>query len=331
MEPRTRRSRSRLIPPDMNLAGGNRKNQPRLDVAGIVGGLAAAITTLAAAIYGLGLVALVVPIHREASVDWSTAFFATSLIPRGLVVGYGLTTLVVPFVSALFFLVIYALVPSTWSKRPIFYIRGVPIVFAVLGASGTLAFALAALAAGLHRDVPYNWLTTLFIVVLPIAFCFLAGLHLGLCLKETLSDNRELTLSLPLGHLGRYPKAAFRSVLLVLCMSALIAFPYAALHPLTLPGVELVKTREPMAVGGSVAEGGLLSNSSGYWYILDLDLEQNEPPVIAVPSNEPEGVCIWESATTSHWESLTTPSFRLTETANDWQRLSNGRSDCPTS
>ena len=283
--------------------------------AGILAGLAGVITAVAASIYGLGLAALVVPIHSEANVDWSTAFYAAALIPRVSVVGYGLTSFIVPFVAATVFIGVYSIVGAGGYLGVEGFLATLALrlgrarTTAIFGVLGVLVSTLAAVYSSYTGGLPYDWGALVLLVGLSGVFAGILGFWAGRYLDQASQGGEGAWFTL-----GRESRAAIIGAVLYFGMSALVALPYAAFHPLTLPGVELSKS------DSVVAEGGLLGQSGGYWYILTINREPSDPPVLAVPTGEPEDVCIWDSPAN--------PLFNSEDIYKGRVRLTNGTDDC---
>jgi hypothetical protein len=107
-----------------------------------LGAISAVLAAFAAGVYVLGLVVLWAPIARTPPHDWTTAWYAASLVPRPVVAGYGLAPLAFPVAISLWLLLTYSSINFarfTANK----YLPGHENVEAVLVVLSILVFSVA--------------------------------------------------------------------------------------------------------------------------------------------------------------------------------------------
>jgi hypothetical protein len=288
---------------------------------------------VAAVIYVSGLIALVLPIRRGYITDWSTAFYATSFVPKIAVAGYGAGSFILPAILVLIVLIYYNR-QSDKTRSP----RNFPKGFVLIsynsksdetGSPGNLRTGLAIVAAviaaayGLfgisqfyfifHFSLEHplsssfskpsevlKYFADLKMYSLPkwfIGIGFVLGVLLATCaayfagkpLHEGF-EPRSGTFSLPT---ITEPNKAIAGIFLLSLAVVFTVVPYAALKPLTLPGIEIVRHDMKLQV-----EGHLLGHLDTYWYVMPYrsrdDSTKSLPPIVAVSDDQVKNVCIWD-------------------------------------
>jgi hypothetical protein len=237
----------------------------RINIAGV----SAFVAITSAALYVLGVASLLIPLRRDSIDDWSTAFYAVTVVPKGLVAWYGVTSFL--FVSSLAVLVGFAI-----------YRRFARVSLRVgVIISGVLALLAAVVPALViyHQQYPdqlmsgdYLWFGVRF-AVLPA----LLAIIFAVILAPYVQGRAQIAVLL---------------VFLALCTAGL---PYATLTPLELTGVEI------NGENGLQAEGGLIGHSDGVWHILKLT-HKNDPKsnkgyaLLTVSNDKAKEICLWEEA-----------------------------------
>jgi hypothetical protein len=227
--------------------------------------VAALITVVGAAIYGLGLLGLAWPIHKRWNNDASTTWYAMSLIPRAVVAGQGMRIFVgFPTIMAALLLIWWLLI------FPVLRLLSVAVSGLASWAVGI--FALLVLLAGGYwllnkyrrriqwllgptpENPRYRWLIWI-TVGLAIPTFFVAG-RLAAGAMEVQAEPPFITVDLSL---------LLVAIALVFVASFLLQLIDAtAINP-PLPTVEIALSDGPRAV----LEGKLLTHTEGVVYFFD--------------------------------------------------------------
>jgi hypothetical protein len=220
-----------------------------------IGDLAALITTVGVAIYVLGLIGLAIPMRSVTKEkDRSTAWYATSLIPRTVVAGQGAsiylgTSLILTISMILVSLVTQAIYPdaTAWVTA---------LILTVFG----LFYA--------GRTLPDKWYW-------PGNALIVFGIWIMAFGISALLDGRSSNLMLPLdiAHYVMGSSLVFESIMVVFVGAFIVGLPLAVTaHP------PLLEVRIDMQAEGSATEGAgtslkgrLVSHGDGFWHLFDKD------------------------------------------------------------
>jgi len=257
----------------------------------IVAGVSGLVALLGALAYGLGLLALWVPIWRTYTGDWQTAWFAVSLVPNTVVAGMGVLRIVA--MPTFYFLIFvggyigFILLQDYLSQR---YGR-------TIGLLAVLVPAEAAMLGGFGWSVvQYSWakdwnLQTLIAalvgmaVILNLIFFVLPMIWYRRKSRrqrdsQRSNDTQDATQR---RNDTQDAKNWWVWLLVAFLLNYVIAAVSVFLAEPPLPAVDIR--------GEEAAEGALLAHTDGFWYVFDQEHE-----LIAIPDDDIESVRVHGNA-----------------------------------
>jgi len=276
--------------------------------------IAALITILAAAIYILGMFALVYPIYRDVAKNSPTTLYVVSLVPRTVVAGHGVRLLVgIPLIWAILFaaslsvpLLMYEVANasirdtgSILSRVVSAVVYELPVVASITIVLLLLGFHEVIRASGLYDFLYPSYSRRLarkrFAVddfslsLIAANFIGCAGGALGgLILASRILASRGVTWEAVI-----IPLAVIIFAVVVANFLAVMAIK--PLMPRVTATIDSADAGSPSEEGkvtnkGEEVTGFLVAHSDGYWYIFE-DTSLN-PAVNAVPDNRAQTVIL---------------------------------------
>jgi hypothetical protein len=270
--------------------------------------IAALITALAAAIYILGVFALVYPIYRDVAKNSATTLYVVSLVPRTVVAGHGVRLLLgIPLIWAILFaaslsvpLLMYEVVNASISntgsilskvfsaiEHELPVVVSIAIVLFLLGSHEVLRTAglydilYPSYSRGPTRNFNLSLITANF---LGCAGGAVSGLILATIILVTGRLTWEAVI-IPLAVL----------TFTVVIGNLLAVMSIKPLMPRVVATVDVTNTDSPGEVSkvtnkGDEITGFLLAHADGYWYIFE-DTKPN-PVVSAIPDQKAQAVTL---------------------------------------
>lgn len=263
---------------------------------GNVAEISAFLTVVATVVYTVGLAAVIVPLKRDYGLDFSTALYMTSYVPRTFVAGLGITNFFgAPLLTIAIVGVYLALIPTMLGLSNLVATRLLKylnvyitswIIFLSLVAGALYVLArLISISLDAYdayflppsneqvesenvSNVMEGWLTT------PIVFV-LGGLPWVVWGRKVF-QNESLV-----------PRIASRNALWKLVISyfvviSTVSFASTSARAVPLPSIKVA--------GEQQDEGTLLARSNGYWYLIN-----STGSMKSIPDDEVKYVCIYDT------------------------------------
>lgn len=220
--------------------------------------VSAGVALAAICIYVVGLWALWLPISRTFTNDFSTAWYAVSLVPQTVIAGQGVRQVLIQPALALFLIMCFYVFAAVLRGRFRLHNITIALVLALVFAVPIMGWMIWIIVTGEKTKEPFapSNLVEAGISTLAFVISIVGGLASGTML------NRGLQFAE-----GNYlPKVVSVSNIVrgvtVSCVAVIIAaFLNSAVREPPLPTVKFSKS--------SIAEGALLTHSEGFWYVFD--------------------------------------------------------------
>jgi excisionase family DNA binding protein len=272
--------------------------------------VASLLAVVSIATYVVGLFAYWYPISKNYTEDFSAAWYATSLVPRSVVVGHGVKQLLLPYLVALLvfgvFGVCFLFLAFNFQRRKVH--RGVQILVYVsitifvgalsvylvsiyyLGVAGPVGsfrnFVRANGELSTAQQLAVFALQVLFFcLILPASLLF-RSVHKGKKSPTKASGFGEM-LRLIGQRLGSSPRRSNAAVSLVF-----LAYFVWVIY------VSLIAVKSPLSKvelsGQRHVKGKLLTHADGYWYIFEQRGIMQEAKLVAIPDNDVKEVRVSE-------------------------------------
>lgn len=239
---------------------GKGEEQPRrrLDIS--FGEISALLAVAAIGVYIVGLFALLFPISRTFTGDFTTAWYAVSLVPRTIVAGQGVRqVLAYPAISVLvltafFLLVAFLRVRLRRSATGVTFVLALIVLVAVTAYLAWIVFTAEPSESVYSRSNLVEAGISTFGLLVVIVGGFWGGL--------LLSRGIEFVEGHYLPHIPN-PKYLVRGLAVLMVAVLIMASLSAAIKDPPLPEVSLT--------GASITSGTLVTHSEDFWFVFDQD------------------------------------------------------------
>jgi hypothetical protein len=265
------------------------------------GGVSAFLAAMAAGIYILGLLSLLVPIAMTYTNDFTAAWYAVSLIPTVTVAGQGVKQLVL---GPLTYLLLTAMLASLViymrkllrrliqrNQDPWWYLLmriGILLGFVVtiIGSTITAMGETYAMVAETQSssDMPLNQMSDSVIgavvSISAIVAPALVGIPVGIMIASAISSSPTEEGRVRIVNRPRFRRAISMGLIVVFAAALAIA----AFRSPPLPPVQIDWEQQTAQGRQHTTKGDLLTHVDGYWYVYG----ENNKNLIAIPDDKVE-------------------------------------------
>lgn len=267
--------------------------------------VASLVAVVSVITYSVGLFVFWYPISATYTGDFASAWYATSLVPRNVVVGHGVRQVFLPYLAIMLVLAGNFVVWFYISTSP--YIKNKPILQGIIYNACFYLSIIGLLYCGLrYYDLAASsppWTTWLFAAIMVAIFVLTI---LTVVLIRSLRPGRDqeeqawksITEASTFGESLRmfYQDLQAHSRYYI----ALVAWLFVGYFGIVL-GITVLDTKPPLSKveisGQRPAQGQLLSHADGFWYIFEQQKDKQgdkQVKLVAIPDAKVEDVEVAE-------------------------------------